>query len=207
MNRYSFILGDTTSTGRLLGYDETKYFVTGIQTQGGFLKYRLLPQGTMAPFPIGPTNRTYSPVEIVNRGADDAFYARAFEKVFSNATTGPIVNDSTLQLTWHVGKSLAASGEALVTLQHDIAQEDPVFKANREKSYVSLHSDGKWDKPYYLSNPQTPGNISSSFSISSAMMNARKLTMTNVPLYLTKRVTKGQKGLVIPMSSVQMETT
>jgi gliding motility-associated-like protein len=137
-------------------------------------------------------------LQIINRGAGDVFFARAFERVFAYATNGPFVNDSTLQLTWSLGKASMANSEILVTLQHDMQEEDPVFRANRNSSYVSLFGDSKWDKPYVLARPQTPGNLSSSFPIASAMMNTRKLVLNAEPLYLTKRVTKSKKSIIIP---------
>ena len=199
LNNYTFILGDSNYTGKIAGYDQSRYFVTGALVKGGFLKYRLLPKGSLATFPIGPTDKSYSPLQMLNRGINDAFFARAFEKVYDNATSGPFVKDSSLQLTWHLGKALPAAGEALISLQHDMAVEDPIFRANRNTSYVSLyHNDTKWDKPFFVTPPQTPGNISSSFSISSAMMNSRKLMISDLPLYITKRVTKAKKSINIP---------
>jgi gliding motility-associated-like protein len=55
-----------------------------------------------------------------------------------------------------------------------------------------------WDQPYYRSAPQTPGNITSSFGIISAITNTRKLYLTNTPLFLTKKVSKAHKTFEIP---------
>jgi gliding motility-associated-like protein len=83
-------------------------------------------------------------------------------------------------------------------LQHDIVIEDAVFNTNRNKSYVSLFGAGKWDKPGFFASPQTPGSISSSFSISSAIMNSRRVILSDKPLFLTKKVTKANKIFTIP---------
>lgn len=198
LNNYNFVLGDSATTGNLTGYDPLRYFVTGSASKGGFLKYRLLLSNVMGTFPIGPNEKIYSPIQMINRGLGDVFYARAFEKVFVNALNGPLLSDSTLQVTWALGKAAPALGDALITLQHDMQQEDPVFRTERLGSYVSLFKDSIWDKPYVPASPQVPGNISSSFPISSAMMNSRKFTLSSIPLYLTKRITIAKKSIVIP---------
>jgi gliding motility-associated-like protein len=198
LNNYTFVLGDTLNLGRVSGYDESRYFVTGAASLGGYLKYRSVLSGAMAAFPIGPTTKNYSPLQIVNRGSNDDFYGRAFEKVFSNATSGTNIIDSTLQVTWELGKSMIDDGEVAVTLQHDIVVEDPLFKTHRDKSFISLYDTGKWDKPNFFTHPPTPGSISSSFSIYSAMMNSRKFVLKNKPLFMTKKVGKGNKTFTIP---------
>jgi gliding motility-associated-like protein len=198
LNNYNTVLGDSLNLGKITGYDEFKYFVTGSNPSGGYLKYRLVPSGLSGVFPIGPNNKNYAPMQMLNRGNPDAFYARAFEDAYTAANSGPLMKDSTLQLTWQLGKSSLVSGEALVTLQHDMAVEDPVFNANRLGSYVSLYGNNSWDKPFVNPTPQIPGNISSSFSIATAMMNSRKLILSNIPLYVTKRVTKAKKSIIIP---------
>lgn len=198
MNNYNVVMGDSFATGTISGYDQSRYFVTGSQAKGGYLKYRMLPAGAMADFPVGPTKKIYSPLQMLNNGGRDAFYARAFENVYANATTGPILQDSTLQITWHLGKAMPDNGDVLVTLQHNETDEDPVFRAHRMGSYVSLYDgNGKWDQPFVPANPQTPGGITSSFPISSAMMNTRKFTLKKEALYLTKRVTKGRKAITV----------
>jgi gliding motility-associated-like protein len=198
LNEYNFVLGDSTTIGSLTGYDQSRYFVTGAKPTGGVLKYRYLPSGMVGNFPLGPTYKIYSPAQVLNRGPGDSYFARAFSNVYSNATSGPFIYDSILQLTWMLGKANVTQGEALLTLQHDRAEEDPVFNANRLGSYVSLYNDKKWDRPLRPGTPQIPGSISSSFSIPSAMMNSRRLVMNSEPLYLTKCVSIAKKSIIIP---------
>ena len=193
LNNYNVVLGDSLTSGKVSGYDQSRYFVTGSNPAGGFLKYVYVPSGMSAAFPIGPDNKNYAPLQMLNRGSADRFFARAFDKVYANATSGSVITDSTLEVTWNVGKSSTASNDVMVTLQHDEIVEDPVFKAHRNASYISLFGSNKWDKPSFRPNPQTPGNISSSFSIPSAMMNSRTFTLTDKSLFLSKRVTKGRK--------------
>lgn len=197
LNNYNVVLGDSLNSGKISGYDQYRYMVTGSNPLGGFLKYHSVPSGMKASFPIGPDNKNYAPVEILNRGTADKFFARAFDKVYANATSGSLVKDSTLEVTWNVGKASSSSNEVLVTLQHDEVIEDPVFNAHRNKSYISLFASNRWDKPPFRTDPQKPGNISSSFSISTALMNSRTFTLTNKTLFLSKKVTKGNKGIDI----------
>jgi gliding motility-associated-like protein len=197
LNNYNIVLGDSLNSGKVSGYDPSRYFVTGNNPLGGFVKYSSLPSNMTATFPIGPDNKNYTPLQMLNRGAADRVYARAFDKVYENATNGPIVTDSTLQVTWNVGKSSSANSDMVINFQHDEIVEDPVFKAHRDRSYVSLFAANKWDKPTFRPNPQTPGSISSSFSIPSAMMNSRTFTLNSTPIFVTKRVTKGKKVMDI----------
>jgi gliding motility-associated-like protein len=195
LNNYNVVLGDSLNSGKVSGYDPSKYFVTGNNPLGGFVKYSSLPSNMTATFPIGPDNKNYTPLQMLNRGAADRVYARAFDNVYENATNGPVVTDSTLQVTWNVGKSSPVNSDIVINFQHDEIIEDPVFKAHRDRSYVSLFGANKWDKPNFRPNPQTPGNLSSSFSIPSAMMNSRTFTLNSAPIFVTKRVTKGKKNI------------
>jgi gliding motility-associated-like protein len=193
LNNYNVVMGDSANSGKISGYDQSRYFVTGSNPIGGFLKYSSVPSNMSATFPIGPDNKNYAPLQMLNRGSADGFFARAFDKVYTNATSGSVITDSTLEITWNVGKTSTASNDVMVTLQHDKIVEDPVFNAHREASYISLFGSNKWDKPAFRNNPQTPGTISSSFSIPSAMMNTRNFTLTDKSLFLSKRITKGKK--------------
>ncbi len=197
LNFYDFYIGDSLNQGLLSGYDEHRYFVTTSNVVKGFLRYRSVASGSMAAFPIGPNDKVYSPLQIVNRGNNDQFFARAFEKVYSNATNGSLIADSTLQLTWNLGKAAMDNAEVIVSLQHDMSIEDPVFRENRERSYISIYKENLWDKPFFRSLPQMPGNITSTFSIASAITNTRKLYL-NTPLFLTKKVSKANKSFEIP---------
>jgi gliding motility-associated-like protein len=198
LNKYNVVMGDTVNTGSMKGYDERRYIVTGQGAFNGYVKYRSVNSGLKAAFPVGPTVKNYSPLEILNRGQKDEFYARAFDSVFTHAITGPLESDSTLQLTWVVGKKDVSNSDVVVTLQNDMSAEDPVFKSNREKSYVSLYGRLGWDKPYFLANGKTRGDITTSFPTSTGLMNSRTLTVSNQPLYLTKKVTYGRKTFFIP---------
>ncbi len=48
---------------------------------------------------------------MTTRGLGDVFDARALDKVFTNAIDGPLLTDSTLQVTWALGKAAPAVAE------------------------------------------------------------------------------------------------
>jgi gliding motility-associated-like protein len=198
LNGYNVEMGDSVNNGQITGYDQSRYVVTGDGPFSGYLTHKTVLQNQSVIFPVGPKVNNYSPLEVLNKGVKDEFYARAFDTVFINAANGAIEADSTLQLTWVVGKRQAINSEAVVTLQNDMAIEDPVFKNNRRKSFVSLHSRSGWDKPSFLTNGVPQGTLTSSFPISTGLMNYRTLNFTNKALYLTKKVTKETKSVVIP---------
>jgi gliding motility-associated-like protein len=195
--RYTVVLGDTTAPATIKGYDENKFIVTTNGSTRGFVKYRSVANSAMATFPIGSSINTYVPLQLINYGTADDFSATSFPKVYSQATSGSVVTDSTLQATWMIAKARDENAEVLVTIQHDQPLEDAIFSANRNKSYISLFTNSGWDKPYVFAPLQTPGNISSSFPISSAFMNTRKVVMNKLPLYLSKRISKAAKSLSI----------
>jgi gliding motility-associated-like protein len=198
LNGYNVEMGDTISDGQITGYDQSRYVVTGDGAFAGFVKYTTVLQNQSVIFPIGPKVNNYSPLKVINNGAKDEFFARAFDTVFTNAVNGSIEADSTLQLTWVVGKKQPASSNAVITLQNDMVIEDPVFKNNRRTSYVSLHGRSGWDKPSFLANGVVPGDLTTSFPISTGLMNSRTLNLADKPLYLSKKVTKGAKSFFIP---------
>jgi gliding motility-associated-like protein len=197
LNKYSFVLGDSLKPGKVAGYNERSFIVTA-SPQIGWVKYRSIPGSQLVTFPIGPNVGSYAPLQLTNGGNYNDFFVTSFDKVLSNAISGVLVTDSTLPITWAIARKNISDDEVLITLQHDMLQEDPVFRDNRDKSYISLHSSNGWDKPYVLAGVQNPGNLTSSFPIASAFMNSRKLMMKDNVLYLSKKVTQAPKALRIP---------
>jgi gliding motility-associated-like protein len=197
-SRYTIAMGDSTAPGTITGYDESRFVVTSNNTIRGFLKFRSVATNQSATFPIGPLPNTYLPLQLLNNSVPDDFFASSFPTVYSQGTTGSIVIDSTLPATWIIGKKRPENADIIVSLQHGQALEDPVFTANRTKSYVSLFAGGNWDKPFVFTGFQTPGSITSSFPIQTAFINNRKLVVGSVPLFLTKRVSKAARALSIP---------
>jgi gliding motility-associated-like protein len=198
LNGFNTEMGDSVNNGKISGYDQSRYVVTGQGAYAGFLTYKSVLESQSVVFPIGPRVNNYTPLQVLNKGPKDEFYARAYDTAFAFAVTGPVEADSTLQLTWELGKKGSINSDAVVTLQNDIAIEDPVFRNNRQKSYVSLYGRLGWDKPSFLANGITRGNLTTSFPITTGLMNSRTLNLTNKPLYLTKKVTKGTQSIVIP---------
>ncbi|MDB5192918.1 MAG: hypothetical protein JWQ96_2481 [Segetibacter sp.] len=195
LNNHQFVSGNGQTSGKITGFDETRFIVTGNTIAGGFVKHRSVATGATATFPIGATDRSYSPAQVLNNGTLDDFKARVFANVLTHAISGSILFDSTLQATWEIAKKNPGNDEAVITLQHDGSAEDPVFKANRYSSYISLYDSAvKWDKPNSRGIPQTPGSISSSFAIATAMMNSRKIYFNKLSLCFAKKVSLKKKS-------------
>ncbi len=189
LNQYIVALGDKFNPGDIEGYDDTRYFVTGSGITGGSLKMRNLGSCCVVSFPIGLDNQNYTPVQLRNLGTTTDVSVRAFNNVYANGLSGPIVSDSILRLTWSLSTASPVANDFEVVLQHDKKLETNSFSAARNGSFVSALAGNTWDKPASIPQPQAPGTITSTFSITTAMMNARKLSLSSNPLYLTKKAT------------------
>jgi gliding motility-associated-like protein len=196
LNKHDLEMGDDKMSGNITGYDENRFVVTGTDTTGGFIRQKSIVSNALVTFPFGPTPSIYSPAQLVNNGLKDDFFARAFNNVYQNAVSGPKVKDSTVALTWEIGKKSPAEQDVVVTLQNDMnTVEEPVYKKLRSNSFITLYGNSKWDKPNALAKGRSPGSISSSFPIQNAMMNSRKLTLGNKRLFLSKKVTTRPKSI------------
>jgi gliding motility-associated-like protein len=193
LNLYVASLGDSIKPALIDGYDDTRFFVTGTSSTGGSLKMNSLTSCCITSFPIGVSDNNYAPLQLRNLSAKTDVYARAFENVYSNGPNGSVMTDSILRLTWAVHSTNPSASEVEAVFQHDQKVETNSFNSSRNASYVSLLTNGKWDNPRLASTPKTPGTITSTFSISSAMMNSRKINLSNKPLYITKKTRTGKK--------------
>jgi gliding motility-associated-like protein len=188
LNKYNATLGDSLTYAYINGYDNTRFFVTGTEIKGGYVRIKSISANQLVAFPIGISATVYTPMQLKLNSAKTDMLARVFYKVYTNATSGQPETDSLLNATWDVYASKALTSDADVILQNDPSVESNVFKANRGGSYVSQFKSNTWDKMQFFPQPQMPGTITSTFTIANAIMNSRKVTITPKPLYLTKRV-------------------
>jgi len=198
LNSRDLIMGDETRNGNITGYDESRFIVTGPNPGSGFVRQRSIMSGALVTFPVGPTIATYSPAQLINNGIENDFFGRVFSNVYENAISGAALTDSTLALTWAISKKTAENAEVIVKLQNDAPAESALFRSLRENSYVTIYGNGAWDKPFLWNPAQSPGNITGSFSIASAIVNSRRVVLGNKLLYLSKRVSKHFKAFAIP---------
>lgn len=198
LNDYDLIMGNETLNGSITGYDEKRFVVTGIDPVGGFIRQRAIMPGALVTFPVGPSKSVYSPAQLINNSIENDFYGRVFNNVYEKAVAGAIITDSTLGLTWAISKKSADDAEVIAKLQNDMPAENAVFRSMRNNSYIIIYGNSQWDKPSLWNPALSPGNITASFPVRSAIVNARRVILGNDFLYLTKRVSKGFKAFTIP---------
>jgi gliding motility-associated-like protein len=187
LNKYVAALGDSNSFGGVNGFNQNRFFVTGTGVTGGSLKISSLASCCIVTYPIGPTNRLYTPLQMRNTGGKNDFYVRAFNNVYSNATSGTILTDTTLKVTWDIHTAKPGTTEVEVLVQNDKDVETATFSSYRDKSYISIFRNNQWEQMGSFALPQTPGTITSSAAIYTAIMHFRKITIGNQPMYITKR--------------------
>jgi gliding motility-associated-like protein len=201
-NKYVAALGDSTSYGGVNGFNENRFFVTGNGVSGGYLKISSLESCCIVTYPVGPNNKTYTPIQMRNTGAKNDFYVRAFENVYTNAVSGTVLADTTLKVTWAIAAGKTGTTDVEVLVQNDKDVETNTFTAYRDKSYISLFRNNTWDKLGTFATPQTPGTITSSAAIYTALMNFRKITINSISAgyttYITKRVVPTKQKYLIP---------
>lgn len=189
LNKYVASLGDSNDFGGVNGYNEKRYFVTGTDINGGALRINSLASCCIVTFPVGVSNVQYSPLQMRNTGNEkNDFYVRAFGNVYRNATSGQVMTDTTLKMTWTVTAAKPANSEIEVLIQNDKDVETKTFTEFRDKSYISMYRNNTWEQFNTFATPQTPGTITSSAAIYSALMHFRRINVTMAPSYITKRV-------------------
>lgn len=198
LNNHDLIIGNEWLNGNIAGYNERSFIVTGLNPTGGFVRHKSVMPGALLTFPIGPAASVYSPAQLINNGSQNDFYGRVFNNVYEKAVSGSILTDSTVALTWEIAKKSVDDAEIMVRLQNDEPIETPVFRSLRTNSYVTIFANSQWDKPFLWNPAQSPGNITSSFSIASAIVTSRRVILGNSLLYLSKRVSKHFKPFIIP---------
>jgi gliding motility-associated-like protein len=189
LNRYVAALGDSTAFGGVNGFSEKQFFVTGTDITGGSLKISSLASCCIVTFPIGVTNTQYTPLQMRSTGSSkNDFYVRAFSNVYRNATSGQVITDTTLKITWTIAASRPGISEVEVLIQNDKDVETKTFTEYRDKSYISLYRNNIWEQFNTFTTPQSPGTITSSAAIYTALMHFRKINISNTPSFITKRV-------------------
>lgn len=187
LNRYIAALGDSTDFGGVNGFSPERYFVTGTDINRGALKISSLASCCIVTYPIGITNKEYTPLQMRNTGAKNDFYVRAFSNVYRNATSGQILTDTTLKVTWTIASRKPTTSEVEVLIQNDKDVETTTFSAFRDKSYISLYSRNGWEQFNTFAAPQSPGTITSGAAVYTALMHFRKINVSTQQTYITKR--------------------
>jgi gliding motility-associated-like protein len=188
LNKYIAALGDSTSFGGVNGFSEKRFFVTGSDINGGALKISSLASCCIVTYPIGVTNKQYTPLQMRNTGGKNDFYVSAFSNVYRNATSGQVLTDTTLKVTWTIAASKPGLSDVEVLIQNDKDVETATFTAYRDKSYISLFRNNIWEQWNTFNAPQTPGTITSGAAIYTALMHFRKISISNQYTFITKRV-------------------
>ncbi len=140
-----FILGANdlivTSGNAPTGYSSTSYAVTN-----GNGTLRISGLTTARVFPVGKNTSSYTPATIANvTGTADQFGVRVITDVLHDGTSGSVVTNDAIGLTWLLDESVAGGSIATVTLQWNAADELSGF--NRNDCHISHYSGGLWDNP------------------------------------------------------------
>lgn len=200
LNKYIAALGDSTDFGGVNGFSDKRYFVTGTGITGGSLKISSLASCCIVTYPIGVSNTQYTPLQMRNTGAKNDFYVRAFTNVYRNATNGAVITDTTLKVTWTIASAKPGTSDVEVLIQNDQDVETKTFTEFRDKSYISTFRNNRWEQLNTFPTAQLGGTITSGASIFTAVMNFRKIRLTNKLSYITKRVLT--TGVKYPVTNV-----
>lgn len=186
LNNQTFTLGNTTS-GAMLGYTDSRYFVTGSDSIGGYVAREAVNglSGSVA-FPIGHRIGLYTPASLINTGATDIFKARVLNLVSSNGFGGTDQNNRSTQTTWQVLENTPGGSNVTLSLQHSTLTEGDIFTAYREHHYISRFtgiapnnfdtvSNTKWDMVKWANTTAgtQPGTITTGTPIGLAMVTTR----------------------------------
>lgn len=146
LNNNVFVVGHH-SPGKITGYSETKFFVTGTQPGGLLLRENIRSSDSLVVFPIGTKAGNYSPAAIqTSTTQGDDFYVTVSEGVRSALFNGTNLASEGVNLTWQAGKlRYTDTGNIDLYLQHQVRNEGINFAKNRNKSFISQYLDPVWD--------------------------------------------------------------
>ncbi|MBO6515316.1 MAG: hypothetical protein JJ975_02095 [Bacteroidia bacterium] len=137
-------LGDG-DPGVLLGYDETRFFVTTASatiTTGGFFQREELSASTAeVDFPVGASSGNYTPARIQNDGTSDDISVRAFANTYLDGFSGADFNDTTIGTTWEIQEATTGGSDVTLSLQHNTTNEGDTFSAYRTAHFIT-HYEG-----------------------------------------------------------------
>jgi hypothetical protein len=130
-----------TSGNSVTGYGPSGYVVT---SSTGLLKINNLT--TARTFPVGKSTSSYTPATIANvTGTADQFSVRVTGNVLHDGTSGAVVTNDAIGLTWMLDEALVGGSIATITLQWNGVDELPGF--DRNDCHISHYSGGMWDNP------------------------------------------------------------
>ncbi|MCW3463549.1 T9SS type A sorting domain-containing protein [Chitinophaga nivalis] len=186
LNGWNLQVGEKTP-GSITGYTDKRFIVTGTEVAGGAL-YRpgINAAADRVVFPVGTAVNSYSPAAIGLTGGTGTFSVRAYDNVYTYATSGPAYLDSFVNKTWHIRREDGNGGETAVVLQHPDETELPAYAAARDSSYITRFAAGGWDKVDFI--PATPlaGNLSTGTASVPATMHIRRFTGFGSDEYFSK---------------------
>lgn len=192
LNDQAFVIGNN-SPGKISGYDNKHFFVTGNASSTGLLiREQLTKNDGLVVFPIGTSAEKYTPAAVkVQDGQKDDVHIGAFSKTLSGGTTGTEITDNSVNTTWEIGKrNPTGEMQAEISLQHRNADEGTSFAANRDRSYISQHQNNRWDTASPVSAPG-PATLTSGSMTPASGINKRSVKLKGGPsLAFTKLVLK-----------------
>ena len=185
----SLVIGSPARRGIITGYDQNNYVITSNGPYGGFL-YRLrVPRETDSTlFPIG-TEKSYTPVSVINLGETDDYRSRVFDNVYDKGLFGPDITYLSTGKTWIIANTRPAFNTS-VRLQHQIAEEGSLFSTGRTTAYISHLRGGTWDTTGLSTTPSTPGTLTSKAPIAEAATLGRIFNISNPDSYLFTSFTR-----------------
>ncbi|HTJ10778.1 MAG TPA: T9SS type A sorting domain-containing protein [Dinghuibacter sp.] len=158
LNGYNLTLGNG-APGRIDGYDNQRYIAT--DSAGTFSRQAITQSDGMVVFPIGTAH--YAPLAVQSHTPIAVTY-------HATVYDGP-ATDTSVGKTWRLGAGALNVSDVTVWLQHDIADEGPLFPEARDSSFISL--DGDTLGPRGALNP---GTLTTGPPDINAWLNARDFT-------------------------------
>ncbi len=93
-------------------------------------------------FPVG--KNSYTPARLSNSGTSDVFDVRVTDEVFTEGTSGILVDQDNVDLTWFINEGTAGGSDASLTLQWNTAEELTGF--NRTACFVTRYDGSEWSQ-------------------------------------------------------------
>lgn len=176
LNDNIFVVGHN-QPGSIRGYDSSRYFVTGTQSNGGILlRENITSADGKIVFPVGTRAHAYTPAALQTQSSrGDNFYVTVFDGVRSRMASGSDLANESVNKTWQIGKMLRpGEDEVDLYLQHQNSDEGNLFALNRKNSYISQYGRNNWEVGYPQRLP-SPGNLISGVPLANSSVNFRTL--------------------------------